>query len=156
MQLLIGSEPARLPTCCMHLLLNVCSLCLPQLNQACIACLGYPEHYLARCKLPKPAVLQLISQALRQCPPSTPLPEVHSLRQQLYVVLYFVPEALHGDHQLMAAVVGKLFRANWVVPWAPGHLADVSLQWHPYRCCICTPHLVCNQTALHTIKLCLQ
>ncbi|KAL0035553.1 hypothetical protein WJX77_011820 [Trebouxia sp. C0004] len=89
---------------------------------------GYPEQYLARCKLPKSAVQSLITQFLA-------LPDVapSAAASQLYIALYFVPEGLHGDSDLMKAAVSKSFRQSWVITWAPGHLADVSLQWQRYR-----------------------
>ena len=48
-------------------------------------------------------------------------------------MLYFLPEALHGDTALMKAVVARHFSHSWVLPWAPGHFADVSLHWQSYR-----------------------
>ena len=33
----------------------------------------------------------------------------------------------------MKAAVSMGFRQSWVITWAPGHLADVSLQWQRYR-----------------------
>ena len=89
---------------------------------------GYPEQYLARCKLPKSAVQILITQFLT-LPNLTP----SAAASQLYIALYFVPEGLHGDSDLMKAAVSKGFRQSWVITWAPGHLADVSLQWQRYR-----------------------
>ncbi len=97
-------------------------------SKACFATYaGYPEQYLARCKLPKPAVQTLITQflTLPNLPPSA--------AAQLYIALYFVPEGLHGDSDLMKAAVSMGFRQSWVITWAPGHLADVSLQWQRYR-----------------------
>ena len=58
---------------------------------------------------------------------------MQSLAVQLYIALYFTPETLHGDNDVMRTVAGRLFRGNWVLPWAPGQLVDVSLHWQPYR-----------------------
>lgn len=33
----------------------------------------------------------------------------------------------------MKAMVARHFSHSWVVPWAPGHFADLSLQWQGYR-----------------------
>ena len=33
----------------------------------------------------------------------------------------------------MKAVVARHFTHSWVLSWAPGHLADVSLNWQRYR-----------------------
>lgn len=89
---------------------------------------GYPELYLGRCKLPKSSIQALIKQnaALPHSAPS-------ASSSQIYVALYFTPELLQSDSDLMKAVVSKSFRQGWVVSWAPGHLADVSLQWQRYR-----------------------
>jgi len=89
---------------------------------------GYPEQYLGRCKIPKSAVQTLITQFL-----TLPNLAPSAAASQLYIALYFVPEELHGDSELMKAVVSKGFRQTWVITWAPGHLADVSLQWQHYR-----------------------
>lgn len=92
---------------------------------------GYPEQYLARCKLPKAPISSIITQNLSTLP-SGPLQNA-SAAQQVYIALYFLPEALHGDNALMKTVVAQHFSHSWVVPWAPGHLADVSLHWQSYR-----------------------
>ena len=90
---------------------------------------GYPEQYLARCKLPKAAIHSIITHCL-----STPPSAVQrTSAQQVYIALYFVPEALHGDTALMKAVAAKHFSQSWVVPWAPGQLAEVCLDWQRYR-----------------------
>ncbi len=89
---------------------------------------GYPEQYLARCQLPKSAVQTLITQFL-----TLPSLAPSAAAAQLYIALYFVPEGLHGDSDLMKAAVSMGFRQSWVITWAPGHLADVSLQWQRYR-----------------------
>jgi len=94
---------------------------------------GYPEQYLARCKLPKPAIQALISQFLRLPSSATSASAAESSAAQLYITLYFIPEALHSDNDLMKDVVSEGFRHSWVVTWAPGHVADVSLQWQRYR-----------------------
>ena len=83
---------------------------------------------MARCNLPNSAVQTLITQFL-----TLPNLAPSAAASQLYIVLYFVPEGLHGDTDLMKAAVSKGFRQSWVVTWAPGHLADVSLQWQRYR-----------------------
>ena len=90
---------------------------------------GYPEQYLARCKLPKAAIHSIITQCL-SIPPAA---VKRTSAQQLYIALYFVPETLHGDNALMRAVAAKHFSQSWVVPWAPGQLADVCLNWQRYR-----------------------
>ena len=33
----------------------------------------------------------------------------------------------------MKAVVARHFSHSWVLPWAPGHFADMSLRWQSYR-----------------------
>ena len=91
---------------------------------------GYPEQYLARCKLPKAPLHSIVTQGLSK-PPSAL--HQHASAQQLYIVLYFLPAALHGDNALMKAVVARHFRHSWVLPWAPGHFADISLHWQRYR-----------------------
>ena len=98
-------------------------------SEACFATYaGYPEQYLARCQLPKSAVQTLITQFLTL---SNVAPSAAAAR--LYIALYFVPEGLHGDSDLLKAAVSMGFRQSWVITWAPGHLADVSLQWQRYR-----------------------
>ena len=91
---------------------------------------GYPEQYLARCKLFKAILGSIIIQGVSK-PPSAL--HQHASAQQLYITLYFIPEALHGDNALMKAVVARYFSRSWVLPWAPGHFADVSLHWQRYR-----------------------
>ena len=91
---------------------------------------GYPEQYLARCKLPKAAIRSIITQGLLKSPSAL---QHNAPAQQVYIALYFLPEALHGDSALMKAVVAKHFSHSWVLPWAPGHFADVCLHWQSYR-----------------------
>lgn len=89
---------------------------------------GYPEQYLARCKLPKVPLRSIIAQGCSSLPSA-----LHASAQQLYIVLYFLPEALHGENDLMKALVARYFSHSWVLPWAPGHFADLSLHWQGYR-----------------------
>lgn len=89
---------------------------------------GYPEQYLGRCKLPKSYIHALLKQNAT-LPNSAP----SAAASQMYIALYFTPEVLQSDSGLMKAVVSQSFRQGWVVAWAPGHLADVSLQWQRYR-----------------------
>lgn len=70
---------------------------------------------------------------MRLLNPATHALTAHPSAPHLYLALYFIPETLHSNNDIMAAVVSKLFRLNWVVSWAPGQLADVDLQWQRYR-----------------------
>lgn len=88
---------------------------------------GYPELFLARCKLPKPVLQGVIRSQL-----AGPKSELVTA-QQMYVGLMFVPELLHGDAATMRAVVEQLFHTSWVVSWAPGQVIDVALEWQRYR-----------------------
>ena len=115
---------------------------------------GYPEQYLARCKLPKAPLRSIVTQGLSK-PPSALHP--HASAQQLYITLYFLPEALHGDSALMKAVVARHFSHSWVLPWAPGHFVDPSLHWQNYRAArnalraVLTPSVARQLAATHGV-----
>ena len=102
---------------------------------------GYPEDYLARFKMP-PDVVHLLLGRLRlddvyNCTAHFPAPTHRSaaLATQAaaaYVLLYFAPEILREDGVAMRELVDRHYADSWVVPWAPGHVADLTVVWAPY------------------------
>jgi WASH complex subunit strumpellin len=104
---------------------------------------GYPEEYLARFEIPGDVVhlvlgrlrLDDVYNATAHYP--SPAHRGAALAQQgaaAYVLLYLVPELLHGDGAAMRELVDRHFADAWVLPWAPGgHSVDLTVAWEPYR-----------------------
>lgn len=68
-------------------------------------------------------------------PPSA-LRRSTALAQQavhVFTLLFFVPEVLHRETAVMRELVDKHFVDNWVVPWAHGLFADLTVTWEPYK-----------------------
>ena len=90
-----------------------------------------PEHRSAR----------LAAQASMRVPPRPPRVPLAVARtrkrrkhrpRRLYVVLYFVPDALKRRKSAMREAVDRHFSDNWVIPIYMGHVVDLSVEWAPY------------------------
>ena len=103
---------------------------------------GYPEEYLARFPLP-PDLLQLLLGRLRledvygaQTHWPSPAHRGTALALQgahAFLLLFLAPQVLREDGPAMRELTDRHFADAWVVPWAPGHAADLSVWWEPYR-----------------------
>ena len=102
----------------------------------------YPERYFARFPLPTDVVTMIVGRLRTddiynqmECYPD-PTHRSTALATQarmLYIILYFTPQILKGDHTVMREIVDKHFPDNWVIAYYMGFTADLQYAWSGYK-----------------------
>eukprot|EP00759_Apiculatamorpha_spiralis_P029911 PhF_6_TR31827/c0_g1_i1/m.47065/K18464/RTSC, SPG8; WASH complex subunit strumpellin len=103
---------------------------------------GYPDEFFARIPIPTDVIHMIIgrirSDDIYNMAANYPTPEHRStaLSQQaaiLYVLLFFIPDVLHNQTQIMREITYKHFNDNWVIVWYLGYTADITYTWQNYK-----------------------
>lgn len=101
-----------------------------------------PEEVLARFTFPKHVVQTMIQQLLsddlyhqiRHYPhPEHRITALGGQASALYILLFYVPQMLHGDQLAMRGIVDKFFRECWVISIFLGFTVDLSQAWDRFK-----------------------
>eukprot|EP00757_Euglenozoa_sp_SAG-D1_P007469 gene7471-375_t len=65
--------------------------------------------------------------------PSCDVSEMHVHASLLYVLLFFQPDILHSQKQIMREIVDKHYPDNWVISYYLGFTVDLTMAWQNYK-----------------------